>query len=181
MGFFKSEDHLFAYFEKYTIERKFINILRTLKVKSIEFISKDESDNNERYQTNHHSINFNFLINKKNVRFKCQKTTLKTLEEFNKRYHSIGGCFESDHNKKKITKGGDSSIGLPDANSYPNFFPYSVLEISFTVLTKKSFELIYESVEYMSLSNLRNSWRKEVERDFNKISDKIIKETIKNL
>ena len=45
MGFFKSKDHLFAYFEKQTIERKFLNILKTTKVKNIEFISisTDES------------------------------------------------------------------------------------------------------------------------------------------
>ena len=77
MGFFKSKDHLFAYFEKQTIERKFLNILKTTKVKNIEFIRKDEYDNNERYQTNYHSIDFNFAINKKDVRFKCQKINIK--------------------------------------------------------------------------------------------------------
>ena len=33
--------------------------------------------------------------------------------------------------------------------------------------------------EYLTLDNLANGWRKEVERDFNIISDKIIKETLK--
>ena len=181
MGFFKSKDHLFAYFEKQTIERKFLNILKTTKVKNIEFIRKDEYDNNERYQTNYHSIDFNFAINKKDVRFKCQKINIKNIEDFNKRYHSWGVDVYSDHNKKKINKGGDNYIGLPDVDSGLNHLPHIILEINARIFTKESSELIYESEEYMSFLNLGSDWYKDVERDFNKISDKIIRETLKNI
>ena len=70
---------------------------------------------------------------------------------------------------------------MPDVDSGPNNFPHIILEINARIFTKESSELIYESEEYMSFLNLGSDWYKDVERDFNKISDKIIRETLKNI
>ena len=59
MGFFKSDDHLFAFYEKKTIDRKFINILKTAKVKSIEFIDQYEG---EQIGEGKKSVSFKMLL-----------------------------------------------------------------------------------------------------------------------
>jgi len=181
MGLFKSDKHLFAYFEKYSIERKFLNIFKIVKDKNIEFISREEFRNDDRYQTNYDSINYNFLINNKDVRFGIQKLILTNIDEFNKRYDSFGDYLYTGVNYQgKLNKGGNSFIGLPKVNS--DYFPYTILEIGSFVQeknTKSKTKLIYKNEEYLILQNLMNGWRKEVERDFNIVSDIIIKETVK--
>lgn len=167
MGFFKSDDHLFAFYEKTTIDRKFINILRTAKVKSIEFKHLSENVDTNRYGQDNHSLDYNFLINKQEVRFCCDKRTIKSLEDFNKRYSVV------ERNKKTKRKGDLAFLGLPDV--IEDYFPYTILEVSYINIAKE-FE---KTVEYVSFLNLKNSWRKEVERAFNKASDKIIKQAIK--
>jgi hypothetical protein len=167
MGFFKSDDHLFAFYEKTTIDRKFINILRTAKVKSIEFKDLSENVDTNRYGQDYHSLDYNFLINKQEVRFCCDKRTIKSLEDFNKRYSVV------ERNKKTKRKGDLAFLGLPDV--IEDHFPYTILEVSYINIAKE-FE---KTVEYVSFLNLKNSWRKEVERAFNKASDKIIKQAIK--
>jgi len=170
MGFFKSDDHLFAFYEKNTIDRKFINILRTAKVKSIEFKDLEEHVNTNRYGQDYHSLDYNFLINKQEVRFCCDKRTIKSLEDFNKRYSVV------ERNKKTKRKGDLDYLGLPDANKDPeNWFPYTILEVSYINIVKD----LEPTVEYVMLLNLNSSWRKEVESAFNKASDKIIKQAIK--
>jgi len=183
MGFFESDDHLFAYYEKSTIEKKYLNIFKIAGTKNVEFISRDEYSNYTRYhtQTNSDSINYNFLINSKNVTFVIQKVIIASNEHFEKRYNNFASyLFTGKHYGGKIGKGGHSYIGLPDVN--PDWFPYTILEISSGV-TKKNKKAetkkIYDSQEYLQFLNLRSSWHKDVERDFHIISDKIIKETIK--
>jgi len=170
MGFFKSDDHLFAFYEKNTIDRKFINILRTVKVKSIEFINQYEGVNTNRYGEDNQSLNYDFLINKQEVRFCCDKRIIKSLEDFNDRYNEVV------RNKKTKRKGDPDFLGLPDPNNAPdNWFPYTILEVSYWNIVKDS----EATVEYVYFFNLKNSWRKEVESAFNKASDKIIKQAIK--
>ncbi|MDA7801790.1 hypothetical protein N8950_03470 [Candidatus Pelagibacter sp.] len=171
MGFFKSDDHLFAFYEKNTIDRKFTNILRTVKVKSIEFINQYEGVNTNRYGEDNQSLNYDFLINKQEVRFCCDKRIIKSLEDFNDRYNEVV------RNKKTKRKGDPDFLGLPDPNNAPdNWFPYTILEVSYWNIVKD----LEPTVEYVYFFNLKNSWRKEVESAFNKASDKIIKQAIKS-
>ena len=163
MGFFKSDDHLFAFYEKKTIDRKFINILRTAKVKSIEFIDQYEEVNTNRYDEDNHSLEYVFLINKQEVRFECIKRTIKSYEHFRERYSEVFNNVPS------------SAKNLIDINSNWSF-PHTTLEVSYINIVKD----LERTIEYMTFSNLKNSWHKEVESAFNKASDKIIKQAIKN-
>ena len=175
--FSKSTDHLFAYFEKSSIEKKFLNIFKLVKAKDIEFLSRYENDDND-----FHTLSYDFLIFKKKVTFTARKVTIYSIEKFEDRYNSFSNYLASGkYYEGKLNKGGNSFVGLPEPIS--DHFPYTILELDSQFVGKKNKEKknFLRETEYLILTNLANGWRKEVEKGFNEISDKIIKGTLKQL
>lgn len=181
MGLFSnSNEHLFAYFEKSSIEKKFLNIFRFAKSKDIEFLSRYEDDDSNRYHNNFHTLAYDFLIFKKKVTFTARKVTIFSREKFEDRYNSFGSYLSTGkYYEGKLNKGDSSFIGLPQPDD--DFFPYTILELESMFIDKKNKKKNFEKREYLNLINLANGWRKEVESGFHRLSDTIIKETIKHL
>lgn len=175
--FFKSNEHLFTWFEKSSIEKKFLNIFKLVKPKYIEFLSRYENEDKD-----FHTLAYDFLILKKKVTFTARKITIYSMKSFQDRYNSFGNYLMSGkYYEGKLVKGGDSFVGLPEARS--DYFPYTLLELDSHFVGKKNREKnnFLRDIEYLQLHNLNNGWRKEVEKGFNEISDKVIKETLKQL
>ena len=172
MGFFNSDDHLFSSFETRRINKKFLNIHKLVKKNDTEFINIEESE----YMT--HSINYNYLIDNKAVRFTVRKVNLKNKQEVQERYFNTIGLSKEQINLilSKVNKGGDSFIGLPKVD----FGKCKMLEIdSFIRNNKKDMKT---DTEYMMLLTLKkNDWDKHLIRDFDIISDKVIKKTLQEI
>ena len=172
MGFLNSDDQLFLSFENRRVNKKFLNIHKLVKTKDIEFVSIEESE----YTT--HSINYNYLINNKAVCFTVRKVNLKNNQEVQERYFNTIGLSKEQINLilSKVNKGGDSFIGLPKVD----FGKCKMLEIdSFIRNNKKDIKI---DTEYMMLLSLKNNdWDKHLIRDFDIISDKVIKKTLQEI
>jgi hypothetical protein len=178
--FSKPNEHLFAGFEKSLIEKKFLNIFKLIKSKDIEFLSRYENDEKNNYHTSNHTLAYDFLIYKKKVTFTGRKITILSLENFEDRYNNFASyLFSGKYYLGKQSKGNNSFIGIPKLIS--DDFPYTILEIESLILDKKNYKKNIQLREYLSLFNLANSWRKEVESGFNIISNKIIKETLNKI
>lgn len=178
--FFKSDKHLFSYFEKSSIEKKFLNILKLVKSKNIEFLSRYENDENSNYSINYHTLRYDYLILRKKVIFTATKVIIFSQKQFENRYNSFASYLMlGKYYEGKLNKGGDSFIGLPEPIS--DNFPYTILELESLIINKKNYKKNVRLREYLILLNRKNSWRKEVEKGFNKISDKVIKETFDHL
>ena len=174
MGFFTSnKDHKLAYFEKSSIEKKFLNLHLFSKNKTIEFISRDESEVNTS-----DILRYYYLIKKKKICFTICKATTFNDEDFESKYNSFGSYLRTgEYYEGKLNNDKDSYIGLPKHKVEK--YPYIILEFESTIMDYKTNKSHLKLNEYLTLDNLANGWRKEVERDFNIISDKIIKETLK--
>jgi len=177
MGFFTSnKDHIYSFFEKSTIERKFLNIHKISKNINIEFISRGEDEYNE----NVHILRYNYIIKNKETCFTIRKVTIFTEESFETRYNSFDNyLMTGEYYEGKLNKGGQNYIGLTKYKI--NNYPYIILEIESFISDKKNHKNNIKLIEYLTLDNLTNSWRNEVERDFHIISDRIIDETLKHI
>ncbi|MDA8559535.1 hypothetical protein N9K62_01220 [Candidatus Pelagibacter bacterium] len=176
MGFFTSnKDHLFSFFEQSTVEKKFLNIHRVSKNRNIEFISREES----KYDTSH-ILRYNFIIKNKETCFTISKETTFSEESFENKYNSLASYMMTGvHFEGKLNNDDKNYIGLP--KNKINKYPYIILKIESFVRDNKNYKNSIKKKEYLTLDNLPNSWRREVERDFHIISDKIIEDTLKNI
>tara|TARA_B100001093_G_C26541087_1_gene890282 strand:- start:49 stop:564 length:516 start_codon:yes stop_codon:yes gene_type:complete len=171
MGIFSSDEQLFLSFEIRRINRKFLNIHKSLKTKNIEFDTIEES------KSDTHSINYNYLIDNKDVCFTLRKVDLKNNQEVQERYFNTIGLSNEEVKLilSKVNKGGDSFVGLPKVDSEK----CKMLEINSSIRNKE--KEISIDTEYMMLLSLNNDWDKYSIRDFDIIADRIIKKTLKEI
>ena len=169
MSIFGSKIYLLEHFEKYRIDRKFLNIQKINK--NIEFESISDS------QYINHNITYHYKLNKKKINFTVCKIVLKTKEEIHKRYFDFSAAlFVGEETLRKKIRKKNSCIGLPNIDDDTA----EILEIEALIIDKSS--TIRVGKEYLNIMSLRKSnWDKEIIEDFEIVSDKIIKKTLDKL
>jgi len=179
MGLFSSKDHLFDYLEEVVVDRNFLNLHNYIN--KFELDQRSKLDNNDKHKIIYENISYDFFINKRRVRFSCSKRTIKNYELY-------FDYFEA----KMMSKTDKGYIGLPslsDMKEEKSLFPFRILELDSIVLIKENYKgrnrerfIDASSKYYLWIAQKENgSWEDELVKDFNSISNKLIKETLKNL
>ena len=179
MGIFKSKDHLFNDFEIYDVDRSFLNLQRYIK--NFEFDQIAKTNDNDGNKFCYSTIDYDYFINKRRVRFCCCKRTIKNFDLYFDYYETHMG-----------SKTDTGYIGLPslsDMEKAKSLFPLKVLELKSVVLIKEKHQgrnrerfIDASDKYYLWIAYKENkSWEDELVKDFKTITNKLINETLKNL
>lgn len=180
MKIFKSKEHIFNDLEVYDVDRSFLNLQKYIK--NFKFDLRWMGEDNDGNKFCYSNIGYDYLINKRRVRFSCTKRTIKNFE-----------LYENYYDNEKSAKSNKGYIGLPsleDMRQAKELFPFRVLEMESSAYIKekrmgkirdrfiKTSKIYYLWILYQD-QVMR--WDEELIKDFKKTADNLIKETIKNL